>query len=635
MHTKRVRFSHSIMIGAILVAALVWYQSTPRPRDVTVEPDRMTVVDVSDPQPSHATLTHTEVESAGETRKDVAEVASATSSTQRAPRPVSAEIAKVFPSITEEVRDWRQFRPEEITVTTHDSLPLTFSRSAVKEEGKYVTWIGRISALPGASFVGVATEAGYDAIVIIPGASQFSYHVRGDLVVVTEAYPSEDGCGVAPAYLPRSPVASAAGILLDVEYHTEHASVIKDSDPGIFLAKVDVLVVYNQETLNEAASRSTDPVGYIDGQSKAMIETGNVMLSESRVDTFEWRYLGSEAMPPYERTGKSLNDLRLMAPGGEHYTWTRMIRDYRGADQIIALIGGGMDYNGRAYAPLNGNVTSHYAVGVVRWGASAFTMVHELAHNFGCQHDREHVGRDEETGDYRTVDDGDGLWHYGHMWENPPLPLGWTGTSGTSGTIMSYAMWRIPYFSNPNMTVAVTGAMLDWGGQIDLGRFVIGRHEEDPRAADNVRVLNERAFAMSAIAEEIRMPVITRQPATTRFAPGTAMVMSVAATGGGLRYQWKKDGEDIVDALSATYTKTATDADAGRYSVEVYNYNGSVMSAEAVVTIGAPLPVPVTPPSNGGGGGGGGGSPSVWFYGALGVFGLIRWRMGARQASRR
>lgn len=120
---------------------------------------------------------------------------------RRAIRRAPPEIEQVFPSIRDAVGDWRRFRPDSLTVAPYPDLHFTFDRAAMKDEGRYVTWIGRNLNLPGASFVGVATANGYDAILVVPGSSQFSFHVRGDNVVVEETFPGEESCGVEPVQI--------------------------------------------------------------------------------------------------------------------------------------------------------------------------------------------------------------------------------------------------------------------------------------------------------------------------------------------------------------------------------------------------------------------------------------------------
>ncbi len=79
---------------------------------------------------------------------------------------------------------------------------------------------------------------------------------------------------------------------------------------------------------------------------------------------------------------------------------------------------------------------------------------------------------------------------------------------------------------------------------------------------------------------------ITAQPQDVKAAVGSAVSLTVTATGSGtLSYQWYKGGAAINGATSATYSIASLAAtDAGRYVVRVTDTNAPVTSATAVVT---------------------------------------------------
>ncbi|AWD91328.1 putative tail protein [Enterobacteria phage vB_EcoM_IME338] len=82
----------------------------------------------------------------------------------------------------------------------------------------------------------------------------------------------------------------------------------------------------------------------------------------------------------------------------------------------------------------------------------------------------------------------------------------------------------------------------------------------------------------------IKPPSITQQPTNQEITEGDTLTLNVVATGA-TGYQWKKDGEDIPSATSATYTKEgATAADEGIYTCVVTGAGGSVTSNAATVT---------------------------------------------------
>jgi hypothetical protein len=81
-------------------------------------------------------------------------------------------------------------------------------------------------------------------------------------------------------------------------------------------------------------------------------------------------------------------------------------------------------------------------------------------------------------------------------------------------------------------------------------------------------------------------PVITAQPATTGAVLGRSATLSVAATGTGNTYQWRKDGATLAGATAASYTiATVTAASAGSYTVVITNASGSTTSTAAALTL--------------------------------------------------
>lgn len=82
-------------------------------------------------------------------------------------------------------------------------------------------------------------------------------------------------------------------------------------------------------------------------------------------------------------------------------------------------------------------------------------------------------------------------------------------------------------------------------------------------------------------------PTITQQPPqSATIQSGETLELSVGAQGTGLRYQWRKDGQDIPGATTSTYRKqNAQGSDAGTYDVIVSNDCGSVTSQRVAVSI--------------------------------------------------
>jgi len=114
-------------------------------------------------------------------------------------------------------------------------------------------------------------------------------------------------------------------------------------------------------------------------------------------------------------------------------------------------------------------------------------------------------------------------------------------------------------------------------------------------------VSNQGGSVISNNAEltvnEIISPVITAQPQNLSVLAGEAATFSVTATGTApLTYQWRRDGNDITNATSSSYTiqVTAAGDDGAQFSCMVSNQGGSVISNNATLTVTVPLPPQIT-----------------------------------------
>ncbi|MGK5081587.1 DUF3500 domain-containing protein [Janthinobacterium sp. HLX7-2] len=85
------------------------------------------------------------------------------------------------------------------------------------------------------------------------------------------------------------------------------------------------------------------------------------------------------------------------------------------------------------------------------------------------------------------------------------------------------------------------------------------------------------------------LPQIVVQPISATILTGSSQTLHVDASGGGLGYQWSKDGVTITGATQASYAVTA----AGSYAVVVTNASGSVTSSAASIAVSATLAAPV------------------------------------------
>lgn len=109
-----------------------------------------------------------------------------------------------------------------------------------------------------------------------------------------------------------------------------------------------------------------------------------------------------------------------------------------------------------------------------------------------------------------------------------------------------------------------------------------------------------KPFSMlnAKLKDAIKPPAITQQPTNQTVNEGGTLNLSILATNA-TGYQWKKDGENISSATSATYTKqSVVPADAGLYTCVVSGEGGTnVTSDAATVTVNA-LPVITQQPSS-------------------------------------
>ena len=510
-----------------------------------------------------------------------------------APRPIGSDPAgaadlaadqrllrQVIPSLDRPVTDWRQFRPATLTVVPVPGLPLEFTATSITTDGARTTWIGT-NPEQGATLVACATETLWDGIVTVPGADEYSIHITPDSIRVIETAHGMNACG---------PVKPSPTLLRLAA--TEAAATIGTAEAAAAATTTytsDVVVLYTAGAKNYWGGTAE-----IVNRINAVFTTMNVYLSQSEVDNLRWNLAGTAEVPAYPTTKVLEDDLERLADSRtELGAFAVQQRAAVGADQVLLIVDGERDYAGIAYVP--------GYLAVVHQPGSAATAAHELAHNFGCRHDRQEA----------EAADNDGRYYYGHRY---------TANGQDTGTIMSYASYIVPYFSNPSITYQ---------------GYAVGIAAGQPKAADNARWLREHADDIAALvpSKAVTTPQVTTQPASVTVASGRSFSLRVVATGNQLSYQWARDGVDLAGATAATYSRSlATAADAGSYSVLVSNSAGSVRSDTATVTVtAATTPTPTTPSTPGGSGGGGGGG-AFSLGAALGLLALLA--AGRRRGAR-
>ena len=93
---------------------------------------------------------------------------------------------------------------------------------------------------------------------------------------------------------------------------------------------------------------------------------------------------------------------------------------------------------------------------------------------------------------------------------------------------------------------------------------------------------------MLLLSDEEVGPTITTHPNSVNITEPSAVTFSVAATGfPSPTYQWQRDGQDIANAMQASYTlpSTTTADDGAQFQVVVTNAAGSVTSSAATLTV--------------------------------------------------
>jgi len=116
------------------------------------------------------------------------------------------------------------------------------------------------------------------------------------------------------------------------------------------------------------------------------------------------------------------------------------------------------------------------------------------------------------------------------------------------------------------------------------------------RFSENVDVVSTPSVLTVSVANE---PYIVQQPSSTSSSIGSTVQFSVSATGAEtLRYQWKRNGENIPNATSSTLTlSNIQSTDALKYTVVINNTYGTVTSSVATLTLESTSPGATLTPS--------------------------------------
>lgn len=147
-------------------------------------------------------------------------------------------------------------------------------------------------------------------------------------------------------------------------------------------------------------------------------------------------------------------------------------------------------------------------------------------------------------------------------------------TGGATGT------WALSGAHYANLTIGGT-----------LYRGVYSRHWDDDqrRWVPAFSALSDNGVAIWGSKVTIyTAPALVAHPTSTRVKAGASVVLSVAATGSELRYQWTKAGTSIDGATSPTLSlTTVTSASAGDYRCVITGPGGTATSDTATVSVAA------------------------------------------------
>jgi uncharacterized delta-60 repeat protein len=136
-------------------------------------------------------------------------------------------------------------------------------------------------------------------------------------------------------------------------------------------------------------------------------------------------------------------------------------------------------------------------------------------------------------------------------------------------------LWLTPYDGPAHGADSQTLIALTQAGEV----FVSGRSQGQGDQSDIVTV----KYAQTNI---VAAPIMVVPPQGQTVVRGNTAIFVVVATGVGLRYQWRLNGQPIPGQTNAALQlTTALHPDRGDYSVEVRNAAGWTVSPEAVLTV--------------------------------------------------
>jgi hypothetical protein len=166
-------------------------------------------------------------------------------------------------------------------------------------------------------------------------------------------------------------------------------------------------------------------------------------------------------------------------------------------------------------------------------------------------------------------------------WDNPRNPAGPERFDRMYEIVLDE--YRARGGRDVDLPGAATVSDLTGGGRADI-RFAVD-------AAGELYLLSKSdgmIRAVGAAPAPAAPPVIARAPQPQSVAAGATVVLAVEADASAAGFQWRRNGVALAGAVNALLTLTnVTSADAGAYTVDVFNRAGTVTSAPAALTLSA------------------------------------------------
>jgi len=164
--------------------------------------------------------------------------------------------------------------------------------------------------------------------------------------------------------------------------------------------------------------------------------------------------------------------------------------------------------------------------------------------------------------------------------------LNWTAASSAPWVTLSHANGPLTAGQSTTLTASLTAAAYNLPQGLHTATLTFTNTTSG--------FVTTRLVTIDAKAHSF--PTIQTSPQPVTVNVGSSASFSVAASGGGLSYQWQKDTINIPGETDATYTiSTTTATDNGSYRCIVSNSVGNITSAAAVLTVISPPVITQSP----------------------------------------